>query len=94
MERNNIFCSCKNKIKERFLADPAKSLYYLCKSFSLRFTEKPGDEIFVGYTRLLFIYLTHFSLGRVIYVLKQIHPLNKMLTQNIVWCVNLLPINL
>ena len=39
-----------------FLADPAKILYFLSKSFSLRFTEKALKQFFVGTHHCYYIF--------------------------------------
>ena len=42
------------------LKDPAKSLYFLCKSFFLRFTEQPGNELLLARHSYYFWFYTFF----------------------------------
>ena len=63
-----------------FSADLAKCLYFLCKSFSIRFTEKKAYKLtFLNSTRLLFFCLTHFYLRRVTIFLSGLVPQKKVI---------------
>ena len=46
MKYNHQFCSiCEMVGEDRFSSGPPKSLYFLCKSFSLHFTEKSQNKL-------------------------------------------------
>ena len=63
MKYNNQFCSiCEIVGEDKFFAGPPKSLYILCKSFSLRFTEKkPRNNLCILPHDTYVLFRTFFS---------------------------------